>query len=76
MASCDVALGQNGQSMGDVKLENVTVSDAVIFPETTLADTATAHSIVDRDAKIEGIPLDGALISAHSTLTYAMVSGE
>jgi glucose-1-phosphate thymidylyltransferase len=72
----DVDLGRNVHIMADVELENVSVTDAVIFPETKLTDTEIARSIVDRDATIEGIPLEDALISAHSTLTDAAVSSD
>jgi hypothetical protein len=62
--------------MADVELENVSLDNAVIFRGTKLADTDIERSIVDRDARIEGIPLDGALISAHTTLTDDPVSGD
>jgi len=72
----DVELGQNVHIMADVELQNVSIKNAVVFPETELSDTQVKDSIIDRDASIEGIPLDSALISAHSTLTEAAVSGD
>lgn len=72
----NVTLGKNVHIMANAELRDVTVKNAVIFPETVLSDTEISHSIVDRDAEVDGIPLDGALIRSHSTLTDSPAAGD
>jgi len=72
----NVDIGSNVHIMENVELENVTVTDAVIFPGTVLSDTDVEDAIIDRNARVEGVPLDGALISAHSTLMKTPVSSD
>lgn len=62
--------------MADADLENVRITDAGIVPETTLADTDVARSIVDRDVHVDGVRLEQSLISAHTELRALAVADD
>jgi glucose-1-phosphate thymidylyltransferase len=65
----DSELGDNVHLMADVTVRNSTLDNAIVFPEATIEDADIRRSIIDRETKIQGLALSGALIGAHSKLT-------
>ena len=54
--------------LADIDLEDVTVEESVIFPETTVRGGEIWRSIVDEDTHVEGLNLSSAAIGAHPIL--------
>lgn len=66
----DASVGSNAQVLADVTLSNVVIEDSVVFSGAELADCEIRDSVIDRETKIEGVDLSGALIGAHTNLGY------
>ena len=56
-------LGENVQI-----LEDATITDSVIFPETTIKQSELRRSLIDTDTHLESLNLSGAVIGAHTQL--------
>ncbi|MFC6725530.1 sugar phosphate nucleotidyltransferase [Halobium palmae] len=64
----DSELGDNVHLMADVSVRDSTLDNAIVFPEATIDDSEIRQSIIDRETRIQGLSLSGALIGAHSKL--------
>ncbi|MFC7155474.1 NDP-sugar synthase [Halomarina halobia] len=63
---CD--FGENVHVMSGARLSGVSLSNAVVFPETEIADAALRESIVDEHCRIEGKDLRDSLVGSYSQL--------
>ncbi|GAA0240918.1 sugar phosphate nucleotidyltransferase [Haladaptatus pallidirubidus] len=61
-------LGENVHVMANAEIIDSTVSNSIIFPGATIENTIVEDSIIDKDAEIQTMALQGALIGAHSTI--------
>lgn len=65
-SGCD--LDENSFVMEGAELENVTLRNAIIFPESKIADSEIRKSIVDKNCDIQDTDLNDALIGEHTTI--------
>jgi glucose-1-phosphate thymidylyltransferase len=61
-------LGDNVHLMGNVSVRNSRLEDAIVFPEASIEDCDVRESIIDRETRVQGLDLSGALIGAHSKI--------
>ncbi|MEF8851463.1 MAG: sugar phosphate nucleotidyltransferase [Haloarculaceae archaeon] len=64
----DVELGENVHVMGDARVVDSTLDNSVVFPGATVRDCEVTGSIVDRDASLDSLVLDGALIGENTRI--------
>lgn len=64
----DADLGENVHIMANSEIVDSTVSNSVIFPDTTIENAIVEDSIVDKDAEIQAMALHGALIGEYTSL--------
>ena len=65
----DSEIGENVHVMSGAEVTGSRLSGSVVFQNATIRDCELHDSIVDRDTRVEGIDLAGALVGAHSRLT-------
>jgi glucose-1-phosphate thymidylyltransferase len=65
----DSDIGANVHVMAGAHVEGSSLGRSVIFPGATIVDCEVENSIVDEEAHLENLDLDGALIGAHTRLT-------
>ena len=61
-------LGENVQILENATIEDATITDSVIFPETTIKHSELRRSLIDTDTHLESLNLSGAVIGAHTQL--------
>ena len=66
----DASVGSNVQVLADATLSDVVIENSVVFSGAELADCEIREAVIDRETKIEGVDLSGALIGAHTNLGY------
>ncbi len=71
-----VNLGPNVHLMKDVELRDVSISNAVVFPETTLENTEIERAVIDRNSRIDSVPVNEALIGEQTVLTANSIESD
>jgi len=64
----NVELGENVHVVGDAHVVDSTLDGSVIFPGTTIRDCEVRGSIVDRNASLDSLTLDGALVGENTRI--------
>ena len=64
----DANLGENVQILADAVVEDATVTESVVFPESTIKGGELRRSLVDTNTHVESLDLSGAVIGAHTQL--------
>ncbi|WP_266081688.1 NDP-sugar synthase [Haladaptatus caseinilyticus] len=64
----DTELGENVHVMAGAEIVDSTVSNSIIFPDTTIEKTIVRESIIDTDTTVTTMDLHNALIGAHTTI--------
>jgi glucose-1-phosphate thymidylyltransferase len=62
-------LGTNVHVMADAEVRDSSLTDTVVFQNTSIVDSDIRRSIIDENTKVENFDLAGALVGAHSRLT-------
>ncbi len=65
----NTTIGDNVHVMDGAKLTDVTLENAIVFPDATLHGCNVRDSIIDKGTHIEDMDLAGALIGAHTQIT-------
>ena len=61
-------LGENVQILENATIEDATITDSVVFPNTTIKHSELRRSLIDTDTYVESLNLSGAVIGAHTQL--------
>ena len=61
-------LGENVQILENATIEDATITDSVVFPNTTIKHSELRRSLIDTDTHVESLNLSGAVIGAHTQL--------
>jgi glucose-1-phosphate thymidylyltransferase len=64
----NVELGENVQVIGDAHVVDSSLDSSIVFPGTRIRDCELVGSIVDRNASLDSLTLDGALIGEDTRL--------
>jgi glucose-1-phosphate thymidylyltransferase len=64
----NVELGENVHVVGDAHVVDSTLDSAVVFPGTTVRDCVVVESVVDRNADVASLTLDGALVGENTRI--------
>ena len=64
----NVTVDENVHVMAGATLNDVSIEQSVVFPDTTIEETTIRHSVVDKDAHLAELELTGALIGAHTRI--------
>jgi glucose-1-phosphate thymidylyltransferase len=62
-------LGKNVHVMADAEVRNSSLTDTVVFGNTSIVASDIRRSIIDENTKVENFDLAGALVGANSRLT-------
>ncbi|MFB6234055.1 MAG: sugar phosphate nucleotidyltransferase [Halopenitus sp.] len=61
-------IGENVHVMEGVTVEDSTLSNTVVFPDSEIAGATISNSIVDSDATISNVDLDDSLVGQHTSI--------
>jgi glucose-1-phosphate thymidylyltransferase len=64
----NVELGENVHVIGDAHVTDSTLDGSVVFPGATIRDCEVVDSIVDRNASLDSLTLDGALVGENTRI--------
>ncbi|MFB6144250.1 MAG: sugar phosphate nucleotidyltransferase [Candidatus Nanohaloarchaea archaeon] len=64
--NCDI--GDNVFIMEEAELEDVTIRNSIVFPDTTVEDSEVRNSIIDAECEISDTDLKDAIIGRHTSL--------
>lgn len=62
----DSSLGENVWVMDGAEVVGSELEDCIVFPDARISDATVKHSIIDEEAVLSGVSLDGAVIGAFS----------
>jgi glucose-1-phosphate thymidylyltransferase len=61
-------LGENVHLMDGASVRDSSLDDTVVFPEADIENCDIRESVIDRETRVQGLDLSGALIGAHSRI--------